>query len=406
MPSITLFEHEPREVDESVREAIKLINRALPRPTSTSNDSPQEEFTEENGFFQVTAKGIKAKHYVGFAFAGDLSIQVLPKVFKSWGELDAIIGLMKMLNVSYGLNIYDVDLATFKSLKAPRDIFEVLVFLYAKSLWEEILKGYHREYVQRISEEKFLRGKLLVGRQILKLPHKMHEFTVEIHEFTQDNLLNQIFYFTTRFALSKTRWEGNKRLLESLMLVFADVAPKRITPRDFERVHFTRLNERFRKPFNLAKIILGSIAEGAESVGGFFVDMNELFERFILWALRSSGFRVHYQRKFWFVKDVLKARPDYVIEGVGVADAKYREWNAEPDILRQIYVYSKILEFQGEEDRAFLIFPRTEGFNKDLEPQELEFFDGSRVKILPYDLEVLREGYLDLNFRNYFNNQE
>ncbi|MFA4701116.1 hypothetical protein [Pyrococcus kukulkanii] len=71
------------KVDESIKEAIRLINRALPRPTSTSNDSPQEEFTEENGFFQVTAKGIKAKHYVGFAFARDLSIQVLPKVFKS-----------------------------------------------------------------------------------------------------------------------------------------------------------------------------------------------------------------------------------------------------------------------------------------------------------------------------------
>jgi 5-methylcytosine-specific restriction enzyme subunit McrC len=288
-------------------------------------------------------------------------------------------------------------------------------------------------------EEKFLKGKLLVDKQIKKLPHQRHKFSIEYNEFTENNLLNQIFYYTTYISMKKTNWQDNKKLLAKLMLIFEDINLRKISSHDFKRVHFTRLNERFKKSFSLAKIILSTFGaiEGEDAVG-FFVDMNDLFEKFICSILsRNLDFEVRYQNKFQiFKKEGLEGiknmdqKPDYVIykddKPLSVLDAKYREINKEngkitisPDILRQIYAYARYYTKKSEmevnsigakrratkleEFCSILIFPKSKkynDFNNKTKIGEGIFFDGSiKLYVLAYNLEGLIEGYrVDIGF--------
>ncbi|KUH34007.1 hypothetical protein APY94_03800 [Thermococcus celericrescens] len=438
-------------IDEHLAKPLRRLNEFFAKnpPKSTSNDSPEEEdLDKDKGFLLLYGDSLKARHYVGFGTSGNLLVQVLPKIFKpketlpevskpkgkrNQNETEALLAFIRMLNVAYGLKIRDVELAHIEHAKVPNSILEIFIHLFAKSLWEEVQRGYYREYQEIQQEEKFLRGKLLLSRQIKKLPHQRHTFSVELHEFSEDNPLNQIFYATIRFSLSKTRWLVNKKLLGELMMVFDGVSPRKVTKADFNKVHFNRLNERFKKPFNLAKIILKSFGGvSGEEVSGFFVDMNELFERFILWILKRDlpEYKIEYQKELSLFDRKQKSNvvttkqyPDFVINKivnrntipVGVLDAKYRPIEIKEgkiqigsDMLRQVYVYSKILEKEHDikEVPTALVFPRSFTYNPGitLDDQAIlggaTFFDGGPLLILMYDMETLKKGLkMDKNFR-------
>lgn len=436
---LTLYEHDkvtyrdllkeleiPEDKLDELKEKLYKLNEFFTRnpPKSTSNDSPEETESGKNkGFLILYSDAVEARHYVGFATVDNLLIQVLPKVFKPKGsknnrkdEKDALLAFIRMLNVSYGMKIRDVELANLRYSKIPNNILEIFIYLFAKSLWEEVQKGYYRGYQEIQREEKFLRGKLLVSRQIKKLPHKRHTFSVELHEFSEDNLLNQIFYATIRFSLSRTNWSVNRRLLSQLMMVFDGVSVRKITEAHLRRMHFTRLNDRFRKPFNLAKIILKSFGGiSGEEVGGFFVDMNELFERFILWILKRSlsEYEITYQKpEMPFLRsDTLKdltQRPDFVVyednSPIAVIDAKYREIkenSLSADMARQMYVYAKLLENEKNTKgiETILIFPKSEHYNSNLGTKEATFFDGTNLTVLTYNMDILSPR-IDKEFEN------
>jgi len=473
--TITLYEHQDSKETEystlaqkykisekEIYETLRKINREFKNIRSESNDNPDQnkkELSEKLAVFDIRYSDyVGVRHYVGFAAVGNVFVQVLPKVFKpnpekankpqinnttdgndnKDGTWDSIMAFIRMLNLAYGLKIRDHDLAYLQGRKLRPNLYEIFIYLFAKSLWNEIQRGYHREYVELHSEEKFLRGKLLLSKQIRKLPHQLNTFSVEVHELIEDNLLNRIFYASIRIALGKTAWQTNKKLLEELMLVFDGVTPIRLTREHFERVHFTRLNERFKHPFELAKLLfMPPKGEGRDrEVSGFFVDMNELFERFIAKIIRRNlpeDYDLLYQEEYPFLKlrrytrerekcskltKCLPQKPDYVIirreTPVLVLDAKYREFKENmpsSDMARQLYVYSKILEHDSKEKRknkiepkipAVLIFPSSDTYNKELKNKkylEFEFFDETKLYVVAYDVETLKSR-LDMDMKN------
>jgi len=403
------------------------LKKNLKKESSNDNPDNEEEIDESKAILEVYSNKVKARHYVGFAVVGNVFVQVLPKVFKPSSNVenedstwDSVMAFIRMLNLAYGLKIRDYDLAYLQGRKLRPNLYEVFIYLFAKSLWNEVQRGYHREYVELHSEEKFLRGKLLLSKQVRKLPHQLNTFSVEVHEFIEDNLLNRIFYTSIRMALRRTAWQTNKKLLGELMLVFDGVTPIRLTREHFERVHFTRLNERFKHPFELAKLLfMPPKGEGRDrEVSGFFVDMNELFESYIARILarcsQESGYRLTTNKdqknklKLFHKKPknskLRNQYPDYILWGndIIVMDAKYRkivndknEIELSADMVRQLYIYSQILEEKyGHKVSAVLIFPTSNEYNKKLsdqeEPLEFEFFDKTKLYVVAYNLETLK----------------
>lgn len=437
MPSpkiLTLYEHKERRYSEiaknlgipgdKLKESLRKLNRTFAQnpPKSSSNDSPEEKDLDENkGFLILYSNRVKARHYVGFARAGNFVVQVLPKIFepsenekKNADTNDALLAFLRMLNVAYGLKIREVKLAQLREKRTPESLLEVFIYLFANTLWSEIQRGYYREYIEIQNEERFLKGKLLMSRQLRKLPHQRHTFSLEMHDFSEDNLLNQIFYAAVQTSLARSTWRVNKKLLGELMMVFDEVSFRRVTKTDLERVHFTRLNERFKRAFTLAKIVLSALGgiQGEEAVG-FFVDMNELFERFVLWVLKRSlpEYEITYQEpemRFLIgsgtLRDIIQ-RLDFVVyedgKPIAVIDAKYREIkenSLSADMARQIYVYAKLLENENNTKgiKTILIFPKSEHYNSNLETKvgEATFFDGTKLTVLTYNMNRLKGGQL------------
>ncbi|WP_158306792.1 McrC family protein [Pyrococcus yayanosii] len=423
--------------EDKLKESLRKLNRTFARnlPKSSSNDSPEEKDLDENrGFLILYSNSVKARHYVGFARAGNFVVQVLPKVFepseneeKNADTNDALLAFLRMLNVAYGLKIREVELAQLREKRTPESLLEIFIYLFASTLWSEVQRGYHKEYIEIQNEERFLKGKLLMSKELRKLPHQRHTFSLEMHEFSEDNLLNQIFYAAVRTSLARTTWRVNKKLLGELMMIFDEVSFKEITKTDLERVHFTRLNERFKRAFTLAKIVLSTLGGiQGEEASGFFIDMNDLFERFMLWVLKRSlwEYEVEYQKELKLLKNgnILsrKQYPDFIINRngtpVAVLDAKYKslgtsegKLQVSPDSLRQVYVYAKILEekYGVSGIPVVLIFPKSNAYNSSIKTEDNEatvggatFFDGRRLLVLVYDMETLKEGLkIDEKFR-------
>ncbi|WP_167884984.1 McrC family protein [Pyrococcus sp. ST04] len=393
---MTIFEHDRvyystrKELqDPRVIQRIRELNRSY----NFKN--------EDDGIFTLYADYLKAKSYVGFAFLDSLQIQVLPKIYRNEQELEekkkaeALAVFLKMLDISYNLGIKEKELTKLLQMGLQNGLHEVFIYLFAKTLWKEIERGYYREYVEVQSEEKFFRGKLLLTRQIRKLPHQIHTFSVEYYDFTEDNLLNRIFYATTLLALRKTRLNINKKLLSQLILIFSDVIPTKILKSHVERIHFTRLNERFKVPFNLAVILLfgfGGIF-GEEKTFGFFVDMNHLFQKYVYEAIKKEFSQYEVKEEEYIGNLVpnkgISVRPDIVIKKDNkiklIVEVKYKEISEDELIkscdLYQIYAYSR----RADTD-VVLIYPKRENFNEWLTKEELEFFDNHKIVILPFDL--------------------
>ncbi len=305
-----------------------------------------------------------------------------------------------MLDVAYDLDIKESELARLREFK-QKSIHEIFIYLFAKTLLNEIKRGYHREYVEIRGEERFLRGRLLLSRQIRKLPHQMHTFSILFHEFTEDNLLNQVFYQATIISLENTGWIVNKKLLSELMLIFADVTPTKITKEQLSKIRFTRLNERFKVAFNLAKIILFGFNGLEDEIIGFFVDMNELFEKYVYRAVEKSfpEFKVEYQKSLDGLiyrdgKPMLNPTPDIVVfDGDKIRliiDAKYKEVINDRGLvpqsgdIYQAYAYSSL----GNCD-VVLVYPKYGEFNKSLDKIDFTFFNGKKLIVLPFDLDEI-----------------
>ena len=96
-----------------------------------------------------------------------------------------------------------------------------------------------------------------------------------------------------RLGRMRIRHRRNRDALRWTAAVLADVTHEEYRPTAVPKVTFDRLNRHYRRVVALARIVLqGSAFEADRGDGvrapGFLVDMNRLFERFVVRALREA----------------------------------------------------------------------------------------------------------------------
>ena len=393
---------------------------------------------------------IYTNQYVGFGHVDRINLTILPKVFKKardrglFDTQDEIIAFIRMLDTALQLELKESYAMLRKRGVSERGLHEVLMYLYTFMLYRELQSGVYRKYIRRVYDEPFLRGKLLVSRQIRKLPHQLITFTQERYTLSMDNELNRVLRLAATLCEQLSRYRDTVTYAKLISHMLSEVTMYRDTKAlttNREPV-FNRLNERFRRPYNLARLLLHRIEVGrGREAYGFFIKMNDLFERFIYQLLKRelTGYDVMREkpigkllRDLSIIRDgeVFAQYPDITVSKnrriLLIVDVKYKELKEPKDRddkegydnipidvndVRQMYVYSRLAhkENRGIEGKnegevpipnTILVYPYLKGvFNNvfDDSPKfEFEFIiDGrgtNKLVITRYDLENLKNG--------------
>jgi 5-methylcytosine-specific restriction enzyme subunit McrC len=278
-------------------------------------------------------------------------------------------------------------------------------------------RGVERTYVQKEEALRVIKGRWQLERQLTQHPHVKHIFDVAYDEFSPDTPLNRVFRFVVERLLLRTRDRQNQRLLRDLHQWLSKVEGiSRVSQAHLEAIHFTRLNERFRPAFNLARLFIENrafqLSAGLQRTFAFVFDMNRLFEEFVYRFIECHrrrvlpsgwrGLRITYkmsghtiylaeklpdrQQMFRLIPDILFSRRSG--QPILVADAKYKQLDkgsrqrgvSERDVY-QMLAYTTRLDCSN----TVLVYPRWVGSPEH--PLTIEIVDqDNRLVVAGVDL--------------------
>lgn len=410
-PLLRVFEHSKSyfEAPLDIKEAVELNLRC----ESLSKYSKREVLVPILNSSNQTI-GVQARNFVGIVELSKRTIQILPKMSSlSQEELaneQSINNLLFMLSYTGKFQIPHLDRISLKTFKG--DFFEILIYMYANSLIEQLRNSLHQEYISKEDNLTHLRGKLIFNRHMNINAFQKSRFYVRSDEFSSNNKLNQIFKYVSFLLLRSTKNVINKHLLTEICQMLQDVpSSKIITYQDAKAVNFTRLNGRFEPSLEFAKLFLDkrslAFRQGEFNSMTFLIDMNALFENFITTLLKkniSPTYKIQAQGPIrHLIKDVepkgiattplFRMKPDIAIfesfsnNLISIVDTKYKlldetenKWGVAQSDLYQMYAYAKIYDIK----RIVLLYPSRA--NKDFDDITLFSQDGISIFITTINL--------------------
>jgi len=163
------------------------------------------------------------------------------------------------------------------------------IFQLKRALRDGILQSYRPEEAALAT----VRGRIRINDQISRHYGFLLPMEVSYDEFTEDVEENRLIKAALH-ALEKIYIRSNeiRDQLRHFQSILNSVTLIQYEPRQLPVINYTRLNCRYRPVIELAKLILDSISYdldyGNVSGAAFMIDMNDVFEKFVLVALREA----------------------------------------------------------------------------------------------------------------------
>lgn len=225
---------------------------------------------------------LMAGSWVGIASAGELTVEIRPKIL--------IPRLLFLL-------AYRLDPARWHSIpfdyQEERSLIEAVVPSFVALTRRTLRRGPLQGY--RVTEESLntVRGRIRFNEQIGKHFGLVPPIEVEYHEFTEDILENRLLKAALdRLKRFPLRSSETRRLLYAFDGMLEQVESVSFSRQSIPDVIYTRLNEHYRHALELARLILQAtsfeFAGGGVRAVNFLVDMNKVFENFVVTALREA----------------------------------------------------------------------------------------------------------------------
>lgn len=297
------------------------------------------------------------------------------------------------------------DLQTFD---APLTEWVMRQFLH--ELDRLVKRGVRFDYHAVQEEQRFLRGRLDVARQLRQPPGRAHLFQIEHDIFDPDRAENRLLRSALDRVCRLTRDAGNWRLSHELATYLAPVPASRNVDADFRRWRDDRLLAHYRPVRPWCALILGNETPlslvGAWHGCSLLFPMETLFERYVEACLRRAlpkGFTIKPKAQWehlvehggqpWF-----KLIPDFLIVGddrTFVLDTKWKRIDQSLDNPSDKYGLSQADFYQllayghrylGGEGDMVLLFPQTKHFFTQL--RVFRFADSLRLWVIPFDLDA------------------
>lgn len=246
----------------------------------------------------------------------DAAIEIYPKLdatlldthddqlLPSSTSVDSVMrNLIWMLEVANHYNF--AETATAHLEEASISFFDLFAYLLARNLLPELERGVAHAYVTFGGDRRSVRGRIGLVEQMTRNWNRFDRVFCSWDEFTLDTAINRLFKCACRFLSERVKYFEAARLLmdcQALLDEVEEVSPAAAL-NGVWNLRLDRSMERFRTTFDLARRLLAGIGHNL-GVGGantfvFLLDMNELFENYVLAVLEWN-----------FPKAVVEAQKD------------------------------------------------------------------------------------------------
>ena len=356
---------------------------------------------------KITRLGIEATSWVGVVKYKNTHFQILPKLICNNEDKENILkNLIFMLSYIKKLDIKTSNDAKLSTSKNP--FIEILIREYAKSLFECLKRLTPKKYVRKEDNLNYLKGKIKFTENIRYNSSNQSKFYCEYDEFSENNILNQLFLFVSTCLYNISNDSYNKKTLKFIMNYYSDIKLVRFDRFKAEKIKLTRNQGLFKKPFNLAKMFVENtsvdLSKNKFENITLIWDMNKLFEEFIFEIMKK------YENEFectltaqkgrkLLVGDVSKKRNTFVdimVEKENrerlVLDTKYKIFKGVNDFTNADVFQVSTYCLLHNANKAILIYPR---WNKE-KPNVQNFKLNTNEKDIKISFKTIDLCYLDL----------
>lgn len=302
-------------------------------------------------YFKLDWKTLKARQYCGILNFNKQDFYILPKIANHNDEQNLNI-FIYMLMYAYNINLSNEQIASCQNQK--HSILEVFVQMFASNLLNELKKGIYKEYITQQDNLPVLKGKYLINEN-LKCNFTKNKIYCEYDEFSSNNSLNQFFLYAIKYL---QKFVKDKKLLKQCELIFDEVEYKSVDINKLDRIHFNRLNQRFKTSFEIAILLLKQsiplFSQDKKSFA-FLFDMNILFEKFIARIVKELDDNAKIQNQDNFNDLILK--PDIILQNQ-IIDTKYKKIKSIEDIKQSDKFQAFAYGVNYGVDNVMLLYPR------------------------------------------------
>jgi len=356
-------------------------------------------------------KALRVKNFVGVISAPDgTQIEILPKITDDLQDLGSTRALLwKMLEAVEDLPFIETTDAQLTLRQGP--LTEALVARFLAHVAAVVRRGIRRDYDRIEAEERFLRGRLRVARQMQAPPGRQHLFQIEYDIFSENRAENRLLHAALDKVSRTSRTANNQRLARELRHGLELVPLSTDYRSDFAKWRSGREMVHYQALLPWLRLILNqecphSLKDNHAGIS-FLFPMEKLFEKYVELSLRrglaSRRIEVRGQARSHYLAQQPKAfllKPDIVLWRdrmcIGIADAKwklideyttYDNGNEDPKAgIRQVDMYQLFAyghKYLGAKGRLVLIYPKWRRFTK---PLVFDLGGGLLLDVVPFDL--------------------
>jgi len=373
MPSgaLQVFEHQRLLVGATYR-----TNRGEDVVFTTAHFDALARYAERHRIspYELRHRSVVFQHMVGAIQVGALTIEILPKADRDapsqdndkrqWRDV-----LLYMVQLCPHVRLREWPRAELFTENADLLSLYIARFLgeAARVLREGLVRSYRTVEENRTS----FQGRLLVAENVRRNFAHAELVYMATHELNADRLENQILLRALQTLTELRIHESLAQRTRQLLVEFPPVRLRDFDASDFERTTLGRHTDRYAEALALARLIIlhhsPALRAGEEATLAFLVDMNRLFQEFVLAVLRCTaprGVTIEggQTQSFWpeGAHSPKQLLPDIVVRGSDgtmlIIDTKWKlpdgGWPADSD-LRQVFAYG---EYFGAK-RTVLLYP-------------------------------------------------
>ena len=380
-----------REFGRIYPDGKHIFKRDIEELRAYIDEQNSKDFTGQSDieeFLKPIKNGVQANNYVGvLQTKSGLTIEILPKIAGRTEE--ATDTRVRQLFLEMLKAVRSINGKTFKltNLNAKKNnLLEVFISMFLNESDMIIKRGLKSSYVTVQSNEKFLKGKLLMTQQLRRNIVNQSYFFNEYDEFMTNSAENQLIKTTLEYLLKNSRDNNNLRIIREQLVYFEFVDLTNSPEQTFQKVSIGRNYTYYEQTLNWCRIFLSRKSftsfKGSSLAFAVLFPMEEIFEAYIAYMMKKSipDANVSAQDKKYSLFDRTnetkagyRLRPDLVVRfednRTTIADTKWKVLDStgpsQTDLYQMYAYYTRYRHKSENVDKVVLIYPYSSSYSEN-----------------------------------------